>query len=137
MSPLKHQRYLGRLDPGAGELVLLDIVDNVGVHGLPSGWSETVTIGPATEIIRDPMISRITEAPFKDVMRWAKGNPARLEMVGAAKGFKPGWTYHAIKSFDPIAADDYWTSRTSRGTQQPRRRGREVATSRSDHAAER
>jgi hypothetical protein len=137
MSPAKHQRYLGRLDPSTGELVIIDLVDNCGRHGLPAGWVETVTVGPSAEIIRDPMISRITEAPFKDVLRWAKGNPARLEMVAKAKGFKDGWVFHAIESFDPIAAEQWWNSRTSRGGQRPRRRDREAATSRLDQAAER
>jgi hypothetical protein len=118
--PRKHQRFLGRLDVSAGEVAILDIVDNCGRHGLPAGWVETVTIGPSSEVIRDPMISRITEAPFKDVMRWAKGNPVRLEMVARAKNFKDGWVFHAIQSFDPIGADRWWATRRKASSSWPR-----------------
>jgi hypothetical protein len=110
---LKHQRFIGRLDPSAGEVVILDIVDSVGVHGLPPGWTETVTVGPSAEIIRDPMISRITEVPHKDVLRWAGHNLERLELIRRAKGFKRGWTYNAVRSYDRDLADRWWREQRS------------------------
>jgi hypothetical protein len=112
-SPLKHQRYLGRLDPSAGELAILDIVDSVGVHGLPAGWAETVIVGPASEVVRDPMIEKITAVPHKDAMRWAGKNIDRLVLIQRAKNFKPGWTYNTVKSFDPSLADRWWRSQKS------------------------
>jgi hypothetical protein len=118
--PEMHFRYLGRLDPTGGEVTIYDLAENCRRHGLPAGWVETVTVGPSAEIIRDPMISRITEVPFKDVMRWAKGNPARLEIVAKAKNFKSGWVFHAIQSFDPVGADRWWAARGKASSSGPR-----------------
>ena len=91
--------------------MIYDLVGNCARHGLSEDWSATTVVGPATEIIRDPYIDKLADLPHRTAMAWAGKNIHRLVLVQRAKGHKDGWTFHAIQSFDPVAADQWWAAR--------------------------
>jgi hypothetical protein len=88
--------FLSRLQPSAS---IIDLSFNCELHGVPAGWETRQIVGKTSEVVVDPMLDRLALLSVAEAQNWAQGDRGRLELVAAARGFKPAWIEHAARGW--------------------------------------
>jgi hypothetical protein len=91
--------YLGRFQPSAGTLSIIDLVGGIGRHGAPSNWAVEIVESTIPNVVRDPRLDRLATMSASQIQTWAEGDYTRLELGRIARGFKPGWSEHSRRGW--------------------------------------
>jgi hypothetical protein len=88
--------FLRRLQAGTN---VIDLADNIRLHGTPEDWHTSLIEGEAVNVLRDPRLDRLGTMSAPEIQRWAAGDLTRLELGRIAKGYKLGWSEHSRRSW--------------------------------------
>jgi hypothetical protein len=98
--------FLSFLERFTALALIVDVSGNVALHGAPPEWETRVTIGPAQDVVADPILDRLTFLKARELQKWAAGDRMRLELAAKAKGYNAGWIQHSEQAWGGRALQD-------------------------------